>query len=95
MATDGLASYPRAIEEELGEDVEHEVCPRIENSVEQSHRPVKHRYHPTLGFGEFEAAHRFCKAVDEVSIFLRPRTRKREFVPLFDKRKKFIKGASG
>ncbi|ABW32098.1 hypothetical protein AM1_B0380 (plasmid) [Acaryochloris marina MBIC11017] len=25
VATDGLASYPRAISEELGEDVEHEV----------------------------------------------------------------------
>ena len=43
VATDGLASYPRAIEEELGDDVDHEVCPCTENPVEQSHRPVKHR----------------------------------------------------
>lgn len=47
VATDGLASYPRAIEEELGENVEHEVRPCTENPVEQSHSPV-HRYHPTL-----------------------------------------------
>ena len=29
VATDGLTSYPRAIAEELGEEVEHEVCPLI------------------------------------------------------------------
>lgn len=29
------------------------------------YRPVKYQY---LGFGEFKAAHRFCKAVDEVSL---------------------------
>ena len=92
VAADGLASYPRAISEELGEDVEHEVRPCTENPVEQSHRPVKHRYHPTLGFGEFNAAHRFCKAVDEVSNFLRPRSYMAEFVSLSEKRRKFIKG---
>ena len=53
VATDGLASYPRAIEEELGEDVEHEVRSCNANPVEQSHRGIKHRYYPTLGFGEF------------------------------------------
>ncbi|WP_227500076.1 hypothetical protein [Synechococcus sp. PCC 7335] len=31
VATDGLASYPRAIEEELGEEVEHEVRPCTAN----------------------------------------------------------------
>ena len=73
--------------------VQHEVRPS-ENPIEQSHRPVKHRYHSTLGFGEFNAAHRFCKAVDEVSNFLRPRSRMAEFVSLSDKRKKFIQGVS-
>ncbi|MGR3278686.1 IS6 family transposase [Acaryochloris marina NIES-2412] len=94
VATDGLASYPRAITEELGEDVEHEVRACTENPVEQSHRPVKHRYHPTFGFGEFNAAQRSCKAVDEVSNFLRPRTRMAEFVSLPEKRRKFIKGVN-
>ncbi len=92
VATDGLASYPRAIKEALGEDVKHEVRACRENPVEQSHRTVKHRYYPTLGFGEFEAAQRFCKAVDEVGNFLRPRTHMREFVCLSDQRKKFMKG---
>ena len=47
------------IEEELGVAVDHEVRPCTANPVEQSHRRVKHRYDPTLGFGEFEAAQRF------------------------------------
>ncbi|MEL6382452.1 MAG: IS6 family transposase [Cyanobacteria bacterium J06626_18] len=90
VATDGLASYPRAIADELGEVVEHEVRPCTANPVEQSHRPVKHRYYPTLGFGAFEAAQRFCRAVDEVSNFLRPRSRMAEFVCLSNRRARFI-----
>jgi len=59
VATDGLASYPRVIAEELGKDTEHEVRPCTANPVEQSHRRIKHRYYPTLGFGELGASH-FC-----------------------------------
>lgn len=92
VATDGLASYPRAIEEELGQDTEHEVRPCTVNPVEQSHRRIKHRYSSTLGFGEFHAAQRFCQAVDEVGNFLRPRARMAEFVSLSDLRKRFMKG---
>lgn len=92
VATDGLASYPRAIKEELGQDTEHEVRPCTANPVEQSHRRIKHRYYPTLGFGEFNAAQRFCKAVDEVGNFLRPRSRMSEFVSLRDRRERFTKG---
>ena len=94
VATDGLASYPRAITEELGKEVEHEVRPCTANPVEQSHRPIKHRYYPTLGFGEFEAAQRFCQAVDEVANFLRPRSRMAEFVCLSERRARFIKGVN-
>ena len=36
VVTDGLKSYPRAIEEELGENVEHEVRPCTANLVEQT-----------------------------------------------------------
>ncbi|MDJ0590633.1 MAG: IS6 family transposase [Pleurocapsa sp. MO_226.B13] len=92
VATDGLKSYPRAIEEELGKDVEHEVCPCTKNPVEQSHRGIKHRYYPTLGFGEFQAAQRFCLAVDEVKNFLRPRSRMAEFVSLSIQREGFLSG---
>ena len=92
VATDGLASYPRAIEEELGEDTPHEVRPCTANPVEQSRRRSKHRYYPTLGFDEFDAAQRFCRAVDEVGNFLSPRSRMTEFVSLSDRRERFMKG---
>ena len=95
VATDGLASYPRAIEAELGQDTEHEVRPCTANPVEQSHRRIKHRYYPALGFGEFDATQRFCQAVDEVGNFLRPRSRMAEFVSLGDLRERFMKGGRG
>ena len=69
--------------------------PCTANPVEQSHRRSKHRYYPTLGFGEFEAAQRFCRAVDEVGDFLRPQTRISEFVCLSDRRQRFVKGVEG
>ena len=90
--TDGLASYPRAIDEALGEAVQHQVIGCQGDPVEQSHRPQKYRYYPTLGFGDFESAQRFCQAYDEVSNFLRPRGRMTEFVSLSTRRQKFIVG---
>jgi transposase-like protein len=36
------------------------------NYTEQSHRAVKQRYYPMLGFGSFESASRFCAAFDEL-----------------------------
>ena len=92
VATDGLAAYPRAIEEELGQDVEHEVRPCTANPVEQSHRRVKYRYYPSLGYGEFDVAQRFCQAVDEIGHVLRPRSQMAEFVCLSDLRQRFIQG---
>ena len=90
VATDGLASYPRAIKEALGKEVKHEIRPCTANPVEQSHRRVKYRYYPSLGYGEFEAAQRFCQAVDEVSHVLRPRSQMAEFVCLSDRRQRFM-----
>ncbi|HEY9660668.1 MAG TPA: DDE-type integrase/transposase/recombinase [Allocoleopsis sp.] len=46
VATDGHTSYPRAIEEELGEGVEHEVRDCRGKAIEQSHRGIKQRYYP-------------------------------------------------
>ena len=92
VATDGLASYPRAIQEELGQAVEHEVRPCTANPVEQSHRRIKYRYYPSLGYGDFDAAQRFCQAVDEVGHVLRPCTHMAEFVCLGDRRERFRQG---
>ena len=90
--TDGLTSYPRAIDEELGEEVAHNVIGCAGNPVEQSHRGQKYRYYPTLGFGAFESAQRFCQFYDETSNFLRPRQYMGEVVSLSAKREKFKKG---
>lgn len=89
VQTDGLASYPRAIEEELGKEVKHTVLPCTANEIEQSHRGIKHRYYPMMGFGEFDGAQRFCQAFDEVRHFLRPRSRMGEIVSLSERRERF------
>jgi transposase-like protein len=89
VVTDGHTSYPRAIAEELGAEVEHEVRTCLSNPIEQSHRGIKQRYYPTLGFGAFESAQRFCQAFDEVKQFFRPRARMREFVSLSEQRERF------
>lgn len=54
-------------------------------------RRINHRHYSTLGFGEFEAAQRFCQAVHEVGNFLRPRSQMAEFVYLSDHRSRSIK----
>ena len=93
LQTDGLASYPRAVESEFGENVKHEVLSCTANAIEQSHRGIKQRYYPMMGFGEFEAAQRFCQAFDEVRNFVRPRNWMGEFVSLKQRRENFIQGA--
>jgi transposase-like protein len=59
--------------------------------IEQSHRGIKQRYYPTLGFGAIESAKRFCQVFDEVKQFLRSRTRMAELMSLSKKLKQFVK----
>jgi putative transposase len=40
--------------------------------IKQDHRGIKGRYRSMRGFKNFDAAHRFCRAFDEVRNFLRP-----------------------
>ncbi len=82
VATDGHTSYPRAIEEELGDEVEHEVRDCRGNPIEQSHRGIKQRYYPTLGFGAFEPSQQFCQSYDEIRNFIRPQRYRTEVVLL-------------
>jgi putative transposase len=72
VTTDGHTSYPKAIAEELGTDVDHRTSQYKNNVIEQDHRGIKGRYRPMRGFKNFDAAHRFCRAFDEVRNFLRP-----------------------
>ncbi|HEY9659930.1 MAG TPA: DDE-type integrase/transposase/recombinase [Allocoleopsis sp.] len=90
VATDGHTSYPRAIEEELGEGVEHEGRDCRGNPIEQSHRGIKQRHYPTLGLRAFESAQRFCSAYDEGRNFIRPQRYMTEVVSLSEKRELFL-----
>ncbi len=94
VATDGHTSYPRAIEEELGEGVEHEVVSCRENPIEQSHRGIKQCYYSTLGFGAFKSAQRFCQAYAEIKNFVRVQRYMTEVVSLSERRERFIERVS-
>lgn len=73
VTTDGHASYPRAVRETLGDHVQHRTNKYLNNRLEQDHRGIKQRYYPMHGFGNFEAAARFCCAFDEIRNYLRSR----------------------
>ncbi len=72
VTTDGHTSYPKTIADELGTDVDHRTSQYKNNVLEQNHRGTKGRYRSMRGFKNFDAAHRFCRAFDEVRNFLRP-----------------------
>jgi putative transposase len=56
---------------QLGTDVDHRTSQYKNNVLEQDHRGVKGLHRPMRGFKNFDAAHRFCRAFDEVRNFLR------------------------
>ena len=73
VTTDGHTSYPRAVRDTLGEEVEHRSNQYLNKRVEQDHRGIKQRYYPMRGFGNFDAAARFCRAFDKLRQFERHR----------------------
>jgi len=81
VTTDGHDSYPRAIRETLGKDVLHRCNPYLNNRIEQDHRGVKQRYYPMRGFGNFDAASRFCRAFDEQHQYFRLRPAMGQHLP--------------
>lgn len=81
VTTDGHDSYPRAIRETLGEDVTHRTNPYLNNRLEQDHRGIKQRYYPLRGFGNVDAASRFCRGFEEQRHYFRLRTTMGERVP--------------
>src|SRR5688572_23458012 len=73
VTTDGHDAYPRAIRRTLGRKVIHRRNRYLNNRLEQDHRGLKQRYYPMRGFGNFEAAARFCTAHDELRDYFRAR----------------------
>jgi len=90
VTTDGHDSYPRAIREVLGIEVEHRDNAYLNRRIEQDHRGIKQRYDPMLGFGAFPSAQRFCRAFEEVRQYFRPRRKRKRFVSLPHGRQQFI-----
>src|SRR5262249_52295253 len=74
VTSDRHGSYPGAIRLEFGPAVTHRTTRYANNLLEQSHRRVKQRTRPMLGFKRFASAARFCHAHDEVQNFLRVHT---------------------
>lgn len=81
ITTDKHASYPPALEEVFGNDVEHRTSKFKNNHLEQDHRGVKGRTRPMCGFKSSSSAGHFCRAHDEVRNFLRPATKRKQHVP--------------
>ena len=71
VTTDHHVAYPKAICWICGRKAFHRRDRYLNNRTEQSHRPLKQRYYPMLGFGTFESASRFCTAFDEVHNYFR------------------------
>ena len=91
MTTDKHPAYTKAIRWIIGPKVLHRQNQHLNNRMEQSHRPIKQRYYPMLGFRNFESASRFCSAFDELRNYLRISSVADEPVPA-SKRKHIFTG---
>ncbi len=94
VTTDGHTSYPRAIRETIGSDIQHRTSKYLNNRLEQDHRGIKQRYYPMRGFGTIEAAERFCRVFDELRNYFRPRRTMGEGVSLLKQRQAFLQKLS-
>ena len=73
ITTDRHGSYPRAICEIIGNNIQHRVSKYLNSCLEQDHRSINQRYNPMRGFGSVESAARFCCAFDELRNYFRSR----------------------
>ena len=90
VTTDGRDSYPRAIREVLGPDVQHRCSAYLNRRIERNDCAVKQRYYPMPGFGEFHSAQRFCRAFEEVQQYFRPRRKQNKEISLTGDRRHFL-----
>ena len=90
VTTDQHPPYRRAIRWILGRKVRHRCNRYLNTLTEQSHRAIKQRDDPMLGFGSFASAARFCTVFDALRQYFRVRQRPGGTVPLVDKRQLFL-----
>lgn len=89
LTTDKHPAYTKAIRWIVGRKAWHRHNQYLNNRTEQSHRPIKQRYSPMLGFGNFKSASRFCTAFDELRKFLRDQRTEGVRVSASDRRQIF------
>ena len=87
VTTDPHPPYRRAIRGIFGRTVRHRCNRYLNTLTEQSHRAVKQRSRPMLGFGSFASAARFCSAFDARRQAVRIGQRGAEWVPLAEQRR--------
>ena len=90
FTTDQHPAYRRAVRWMLGRKLLHRTTRYLNNYTEQSHRAVKQRYYPMLGFGRFDSASRFCLAFDGLRQYSRVRRRGDGHVSLAEQRRLFL-----
>ena len=90
VTTDQHPAYRKAIRWIIGRKALHRTTQYLNNYTEQSHRAVKQRYYPMLGFGSFESASRFCAVFDELRQYFRVRRRGESHVSLAEQRRLFL-----
>jgi transposase-like protein len=89
LTTDKHPAYGKAIRWIVGRKALHRTERYLNNRTEQSHRHIKQRYYPMLGFGNFESASRFCRAFDELRNYFRIRMTGGEAMSALDRRRTF------
>jgi len=90
VTTDLHPAYWRAIRWLVGRRAKHRTTQYLNSYTAQSHRGLKQRYYPMLGFGSFESASRFYSAFDELRDYFRVKRRGQPPVSLADQRQTFI-----
>ena len=90
VTTEQHPACRRAIRWIIGRKALHRTTQYLNSYTGQSHRAVKQRYYPMLGFGNFESASRFCSAFDELRQYFRVRRRGDAHVSLAEQRRLFV-----
>ena len=90
ITTDQYPLDRRAICWILGRKALHRCNRYLNRRTEHSHRAIKQRYYPMLGFGSFASAARFCSAFDARRHDVRARQRRGQSIPLAEQRQLFF-----
>jgi len=90
LTTDLHPAYRREIRWLVIRGAKHRTTQYLNNYTEQSHRGLKQRYYPMLGFGSLESASRSSSAFDELRNYFRVKRRGQPDAPLAGQRRIFI-----